>query len=85
MTKNEFKQGVSMSKFIWLTKIEYDEIEEGFDEIPLFVNVDAIAYVNSKVVHLKTGETILCKECNEEIADLITNKPCPASARLRKG
>lgn len=62
-----------MSRFIWLTKIEYDEIEKDFEEIPLFVNVDAIAYVDSKVVHLKTGETILCKENNEHIVALISN------------
>ena len=61
-----------MSRFIWLTKIEYDEVEQDFEESALFVNVDAIAYVNSKVVHLKSGETILCKESNNEIIALIT-------------
>lgn len=62
-----------MSRFIWLTKIEYDEFEKDFEEIPLFVNVDVIAYVNSRVVHLKTGETILCKESNGEIISVISN------------
>lgn len=61
-----------MSRFISLTKIEYDEVEQDFDELPLFVNVDSISYVNSKVVHLKSGETILCKESNNEIIALIT-------------
>lgn len=62
-----------MSRFIWLTKIEYNELEKEFEEIPLFVNVDAIAYINSKVVHLKEGETILCKESNDQIVGLITD------------
>ena len=61
-----------MSRFIRLTKIEYDEVEQDFDELPLLVNVDSISYVNSKVVHLKSGETILCKESNNEIIALIT-------------
>lgn len=60
-----------MSRFIWLTKIEYDETEKDFEEFPLFVNVDAIAYVDSRVVHLKTGEIILCKESNGHIVALI--------------
>lgn len=61
-----------MRKFIWLTKIEYDEVEQDFEEAPLFVNIDAIAYVESKVVHLKNGETILCKESENDIVALIT-------------
>ena len=61
-----------MNRFIRLTKIEYDEVEQDFDELPLLVNVDSISYVNSKVVHLKSGETILCKESNNEIIALIT-------------
>ena len=61
-----------MSKFIWLTQLEYDEVDRDFEEIPLFVNIDAIAYVESKVVHLKNGETILCKESNAHIVALIT-------------
>ncbi|MBD5380335.1 hypothetical protein [Clavibacter sp.] len=61
-----------MSRFIWLTRIEYDDIEKDFEESPLFVNVDAIGYIDSKVVHLKNGETILCKESNNHIVGLIT-------------
>ena len=61
-----------MRRFIWLTKIEYNEAEMDFEESSLFVNIDAIAYVESKVVHLKNGETILCKESNNEIVGLIT-------------
>lgn len=61
-----------MSKFIWLTKIEYNEAERDLEKSPLFVNIDAIAYVESKVVHLTTGETILCKESNDHIVALIT-------------
>ena len=61
-----------MSRFIWLTKIEYDEVEKDFEESPLFVNVEAIEYIESKLVHLKSGESILCKESNNEIVGLIT-------------
>lgn len=62
-----------MSRFIWITKVEYDEFESEFEEIPLFVNVDAMAYVDGRVVHLKNGETILCKESNNQIVGLITD------------
>ena len=61
-----------MSKFIWLTQLEYDEVDRDFEEIPLFVNIDAIAYVEHRIVHLKNGETILCKESDAHIVALIT-------------
>ena len=61
-----------MSRFIRLTKVEYYKAEGTLEESPLFVNIDAIAYVESKVVHLTTGETILCKESEDHIVALIT-------------
>lgn len=61
-----------MSKFIWLTQLEYDEVDRDFEEIPLFVNIDAIAYVEHRIVHFNTGETILCKESDAHIVALIT-------------
>lgn len=62
-----------MSKFIWLTQLEYDEVDRDFEEIPLFVNIEAIAYVEYRAVHLKNGETITCKESNDHIVALISS------------
>ena len=62
-----------MNQFIQVTKIEYNDEEREFEESTLYVNVDAIAYVNSKVIHLTSGETILCKEQFNDIVRLINH------------
>lgn len=51
-----------MPRFIRLTKIEYDDVEQDFEESELFVNIDHIAYIESKVVHLSDGSSFVCKE-----------------------
>lgn len=61
-----------MSKFITLTKVVYDEVGKEFEESTIFVNVDAIAYFDSRVVHLRDGTSFLCKENNNQIIGLIT-------------
>ncbi|MDE6072098.1 MAG: hypothetical protein K2G53_06045 [Muribaculaceae bacterium] len=61
-----------MSKFIWLTKMECYGAYPDYKEIPLFVNIDAIVYVEYRAVHLKNGETILCKESNDHIVALVS-------------
>ena len=62
-----------MNRFIKVTKVEYNDVEQEFEESTLYVNVDAIAYVNSKVIHLTSGEPILCKENFNDIVRLINH------------
>lgn len=62
-----------MPRFIRLTKIEYDDVEKDFEESELFINVDYIAYVESKVVHLSDGTSFLCKEDYETIIAKVIN------------
>lgn len=61
-----------MPQFIRLTKIEYDDVDKDFEESELFINVEHIAYVESKVVHLSDGTSFLCKEDHDTIKAIIT-------------
>lgn len=61
-----------MPRFIRLTKIEYDDVEKDFEESELFINVDYIAYVESKVVHLSDGTSFLCKDDYDTIIAKLT-------------
>lgn len=61
-----------MPRFIRLTKIEYDNVEEDFEESELFINVNHIAYVESKVVHLSDGTSFLCKDDYDTIIAKLT-------------
>lgn len=61
-----------MPRFVRLTKIEYDDVEQDFEESELFINAGHIAYVESKVVHLSDGTSFLCKEDYNTIVAKIT-------------
>lgn len=61
-----------MPRFIRLIKIEYDDMFKDLEESELFINIDHIAYVDCKVVHLSDGSSFLCKEDYDTIIAKIT-------------
>ncbi|MDE6793909.1 MAG: hypothetical protein K2J63_01225 [Muribaculaceae bacterium] len=61
-----------MAKFVRLTKIEYDDVNKDFEKSELFINIDYVVYVESKVVHLSDGTSFLCKEDYDTIIAKLT-------------
>lgn len=61
-----------MTRFIRLSKIEYDNVEQDFEESELFVNIDHIDYIESKVIHLSDGTSFLCKDDYDTIVAKLT-------------
>lgn len=61
-----------MARFVRMTKIEYDVAEKDFEESELFINIDHVVYVESKVVHLSDGTSFLCKEHYDAIIAKLT-------------
>ncbi len=62
-----------MPNFIRLNKIEYIEAENEFEVDEIFINIDHIVYVESKVVHLSDGTSFLCKEDYDTITAKLKN------------
>lgn len=61
-----------MAKFVRLTKIEYDDVNKDFEKSELFINIDYVVYVESKVVHLSDETSFLCKEDYDTIIAKLT-------------
>ncbi len=62
-----------MPKFVRLNKVEYNEVEKDFEVDEIFINIDHIVYVESKVVYLSDGTSFLCQEDYDTITAKLKN------------